>query len=119
MVQGGTNNEQEGIFMDNGSGGFYSDLVFNGGNYGMFVGNQQFTTRNLTFNNCNTGVSAPPPPIAPFLSREPMLTPKCVGVHELELDLEYQVYHLQQLRRRPEHVKYSDKPDCGLRPCSR
>lgn len=34
MVQGGTNNNQEGIFMDNGSGGFYSDLVFNGGNYG-------------------------------------------------------------------------------------
>lgn len=56
MVQGGTANKQEGIFMDNGSGGFYSDLVFNGGNYGMFVGNQQFTTRNLTFNNCNTAV---------------------------------------------------------------
>lgn len=56
MVQGGTDNAQEGIFMDNGSGGFYSDLVFNGGNYGMFVGNQQFTTRNLTFNNCNTAV---------------------------------------------------------------
>ena len=53
MTQGGT---QEGIFMDNGSGGFYSDLIFNGGNYGMFVGNQQFTTRNLTFNNCNTAV---------------------------------------------------------------
>ena len=56
MVQGGTDNAQSGIFMDNGSGGFYSDLVFNGGNYGMFVGNQQFTTRNLTFNNCNTAV---------------------------------------------------------------
>lgn len=56
MVQGGTDNGQNGIFMDNGSGGFYSDLVFNGGKYGMFVGNQQFTTRNLTFNNCNTAV---------------------------------------------------------------
>ncbi len=56
MVQGGTDNEQNGIFMDNGSGGFYSDLIFNGGKYGMFVGNQQFTTRNLTFNNCNTAV---------------------------------------------------------------
>lgn len=55
MVKGATS-KQEGIFMDNGSGGFYSDLVFNGGNYGMFVGNQQFTTRNLTFNNCNTAV---------------------------------------------------------------
>lgn len=56
MVKGGTDNVQQGIFMDNGSGGFYSDLVFNGGNYGMFVGNQQFTTRNLTFNGCGTAV---------------------------------------------------------------
>ncbi|RHZ62315.1 exo-beta-1,3-glucanase Exg0 [Aspergillus thermomutatus] len=57
MVKGGGDaNKQQGIFMDNGSGGFMSDLVFNGGNYGMFVGNQQFTTRNLTFNDCNTAV---------------------------------------------------------------
>ncbi|KAL4871218.1 hypothetical protein BDV12DRAFT_164421 [Aspergillus spectabilis] len=57
MVKGGGDaNKQQGIFMDNGSGGFMTDLVFNGGNYGMFVGNQQFTSRNLTFNDCNTGV---------------------------------------------------------------
>ncbi|KAL1994135.1 hypothetical protein VTN49DRAFT_2804 [Thermomyces lanuginosus] len=56
MVRGGDNNVQQGIFMDNGSGGFMSDLVFNGGNYGMFLGNQQFTTRNLTFNGCNTAI---------------------------------------------------------------
>ncbi|KAL1962380.1 hypothetical protein VTN77DRAFT_9719 [Rasamsonia byssochlamydoides] len=57
MVQGGGDaNKQQGIFMDNGSGGFMTDLVFNGGNYGMFVGNQQFTTRNLTFNGCNTAI---------------------------------------------------------------
>lgn len=57
MVQGGGDaNHQQGIFMDNGSGGFMSDLIFNGGNYGMFLGNQQFTTRNLTFNNCNTAI---------------------------------------------------------------
>lgn len=53
---GGAANQQQGIFMDNGSGGFMSDLTFNGGNYGMFLGNQQFTTRNLTFNDCNTAV---------------------------------------------------------------
>ncbi len=45
-----------GIFMDNGSGGFMTDLVFNGGQYGAFLGNQQFTTRNLTFNNCQTAI---------------------------------------------------------------
>ena len=57
MVQGGGDaNKQVGVFMDNGSGGFMSDLSFSGGNYGMFLGNQQFTTRNLTFNNCNTAI---------------------------------------------------------------
>ncbi|KZF24126.1 glycoside hydrolase family 55 protein [Xylona heveae TC161] len=56
MVRGGSNNKQQGIFMDNGSGGFMTDLVFNGGNYGAFFGNQQFTTRNLTFNGCNTAI---------------------------------------------------------------
>lgn len=52
----GSSSKQQGIFMDNGSGGFMSDLVFNGGNYGAFLGNQQFTTRNWTFNNCNTAI---------------------------------------------------------------
>jgi glucan 1,3-beta-glucosidase len=46
----------QGIFMDNGSGGFMTDLTFNGGKFGAFFGNQQFTTRNLTFNNCQTAV---------------------------------------------------------------
>ena len=55
-TDGGTSNKQVGIFMDNGSGGFMADLVFNGGEYGAFFGNQQFTTRNLTFNNCQTAV---------------------------------------------------------------
>lgn len=55
-TDGGTANAQQGIFMDNGSGGFMTDLTFNGGKYGMFVGNQQFTTRNLTFNGCQTAV---------------------------------------------------------------
>ena len=55
MIQG-AGTKQQGIFMDNGSGGFMTDLVFNGGNYGAFFGNQQFTTRNLTFNNCQTAI---------------------------------------------------------------
>ncbi|RCI15252.1 hypothetical protein L249_6554 [Ophiocordyceps polyrhachis-furcata BCC 54312] len=50
------NNKQQGIFMDNGSGGFMSDLTFIGGRYGAFLGNQQFTTRNLTFDGCNTAI---------------------------------------------------------------
>lgn len=40
-----------GIFMESGSGGFISDVTFNGGNYGAQFGNQQYTMRNLEFNN--------------------------------------------------------------------
>jgi glucan 1,3-beta-glucosidase len=57
MIQGGgEENKQLGIFMDNGSGGFMSDLIFNGGAFGAFFGNQQFTSRNLTFNQCQTAI---------------------------------------------------------------
>ena len=56
MIKGGAENKQQGIFMDNGSGGFMSDLTFNGGHYGAFFGNQQFTTRNLVFNNVQTAI---------------------------------------------------------------
>ena len=57
MVKGGgAGNKQQGIFMDNGSGGFMTDLIFNGGRFGAFLGNQQFTTRNLTFNHVQTAI---------------------------------------------------------------
>lgn len=46
----------QGIWMENGSGGYMGDLVFNGGKYGMWVGNQQFTVRNITVNNADTAV---------------------------------------------------------------
>ncbi|GLB35079.1 putative glycoside hydrolase family 55 protein [Lyophyllum shimeji] len=46
----------QGIWMENGSGGFIGDLVFNGGKYGMWVGNQQFTVRNVTINNADTAI---------------------------------------------------------------
>lgn len=37
-IGGGTANKQWGIFMENGSGGFMRDLIFNGGAYGFFLG---------------------------------------------------------------------------------
>lgn len=49
-------NRQQGIFMENGSGGFMTDLVFHGGNYGAVFGSQQFTARNLEFNNCKVAI---------------------------------------------------------------
>ncbi|KIW04779.1 uncharacterized protein PV09_03968 [Verruconis gallopava] len=78
MVQG-TNSNQIGIFMDNGSGGFMADLTFNGGNYGMFLGNQQFTTRNLTFNNCNTAM---------FMNWNWLWTFKSVNVNNCKVGLD-------------------------------
>ncbi|XP_014555283.1 carbohydrate-binding module family 50 protein [Bipolaris victoriae FI3] len=47
---------QQGIYMENGSGGFMSDLTFVGGNFGAYFGNQQFTTSHLVFVNCKTAV---------------------------------------------------------------
>ncbi|KAI1433392.1 glycoside hydrolase family 55 protein [Xylaria sp. CBS 124048] len=51
-----SDNYQKGLFLENGSGGFMTDLVINGGGIGADIGSQQFTTRNLTFNNCNTAI---------------------------------------------------------------
>jgi glucan 1,3-beta-glucosidase len=46
-----------GIFMENGSGGFLSDLTFIGGNIGFRAGSQQYTARNLQFTSCLTAIS--------------------------------------------------------------
>ncbi|KAI9739910.1 MAG: hypothetical protein M1818_004966 [Claussenomyces sp. TS43310] len=48
--------QHRGMFIEDGSGGFLGDLVFNGGLSGVQFGNQQFTTRNLTFNNAVTAI---------------------------------------------------------------
>ncbi|KAI9644962.1 hypothetical protein NHQ30_006997 [Ciborinia camelliae] len=40
-----------------GSAGLLVDVTFNGGLVGAAVGNQQFTMRNLVFNNCVTAIS--------------------------------------------------------------
>ena len=50
------NNAQQGIYMENGSGGFFSDVTVTGGAIGMFLGNQQFTTRKLHFDGCGTAI---------------------------------------------------------------
>ncbi|KAG2149369.1 glycoside hydrolase family 55 protein [Suillus clintonianus] len=49
-------NNHQGLYMEDGSGGFMGDIVFNGGKYGIWVGNQQFTVRNLTVNGADTAV---------------------------------------------------------------
>ncbi|KAK7049313.1 hypothetical protein VNI00_005914 [Paramarasmius palmivorus] len=52
------NTAHQGIWMENGSGGFMGDLVFNGGKFGMWVENKRFTVRNITVNGANTAVYA-------------------------------------------------------------
>ncbi|KAH8672181.1 LysM domain protein [Ilyonectria robusta] len=47
---------QQGIYMENGSGGFLADLTFVGGNVGAYFGNQQFTTSHLMFVNSKTAL---------------------------------------------------------------
>jgi glucan 1,3-beta-glucosidase len=49
-------NQHQGIWMENGSGGFMSDLKFTGGKFGMWVGNQQFLSVNLEFEDCDTAI---------------------------------------------------------------
>ncbi|APA15899.1 hypothetical protein sscle_15g106690 [Sclerotinia sclerotiorum 1980 UF-70] len=49
--------QHQGLFIESGSGGFMNDLIFNGGNIGAAFGNQQYTVRNLTFNNAVTAIS--------------------------------------------------------------
>ncbi|KUJ07893.1 pectin lyase-like protein [Mollisia scopiformis] len=50
------NTKQRAIFAENGSGGFISDLTFEGGAYGIQGGNQQFTAHRLTFTNVRTAI---------------------------------------------------------------
>ncbi|KAK6542705.1 hypothetical protein TWF694_006649 [Orbilia ellipsospora] len=45
-----------GIFMENGSGGFMSDVNFIGGAVGAIFGNQQFTVRGFSFSGCRNAV---------------------------------------------------------------
>jgi len=49
--------QHEGLFIESGSGGYLGDLTFLGGLHGISVGNQQFTMRNLTFNNAVTAIN--------------------------------------------------------------
>ncbi|KAI1159223.1 pectate lyase superfamily protein-domain-containing protein [Nemania serpens] len=56
MPSSSGNTTAVGIFTENGSGGFVSDLTFNGGNIGWRAGSQQYTARNLKFSGCLTAI---------------------------------------------------------------
>ncbi|KAL2158824.1 hypothetical protein VTH06DRAFT_4016 [Thermothelomyces fergusii] len=48
--------QHQGLFVEEGSGGFMGDLVFFGGAQAMSIGNQQFTMRNITVVGAKTAV---------------------------------------------------------------
>jgi glucan 1,3-beta-glucosidase len=52
-----SNSVHAGIFVENGSGGHMADLDIEGGLYGMNIGNQQFTMRNVKISKAVTGIS--------------------------------------------------------------
>ncbi|KAH8916392.1 glycoside hydrolase family 55 protein [Atractiella rhizophila] len=54
MAEGRQN--QVGVYMESGSGGFLSDVRITGGGTGMVLGNQQFTIRNVSISNAITGI---------------------------------------------------------------
>ncbi|KAF2153724.1 glycoside hydrolase family 55 protein [Myriangium duriaei CBS 260.36] len=45
---------QMGMFTENGSSGFMSDVSFSGGQYGLYGGNQQYTVRSFRFDGQHT-----------------------------------------------------------------
>ncbi|CAF4337533.1 unnamed protein product [Rotaria sp. Silwood2] len=48
--------QHRGLWIESGSGGFMSDLTFYGGQICAFLGNQQFTSRNMAFFECQTAI---------------------------------------------------------------
>ncbi|KAI9727316.1 MAG: hypothetical protein M1828_006935 [Chrysothrix sp. TS-e1954] len=49
--------QHQGVLVEQGSGGWMTDLTFEGGLYGLNVGNQQFTMRNMTFRNIHNAIN--------------------------------------------------------------
>ncbi|KAJ5779779.1 hypothetical protein N7457_007499 [Penicillium paradoxum] len=57
VMSSASGTQHQGIFIENGSGGWMTDVVITGGLYGANVGNQQFTMRNLVIRNAVTAIS--------------------------------------------------------------
>ncbi|KAJ7834921.1 exo-beta-1,3-glucanase [Mycena olivaceomarginata] len=48
--------KHQGLFGENGSGGFISDLTFDGGAFGLWISSQQLTVRNVKITNAVSAV---------------------------------------------------------------
>ncbi len=49
-------NQHQGLFIEEGSGGYIGDLVFIGGGQALSIGNQQFTMRNISIQYAQTAI---------------------------------------------------------------
>ena len=56
FVLGPSSSSNTGLVMENGSGGYFGDMIFIGGLTAMAIGNQQFTMRNVTISGSTTGI---------------------------------------------------------------
>ncbi|KAJ5884731.1 Exo-beta-1-3-glucanase, partial [Penicillium taxi] len=57
VMSSASGTQHQGIFIENGSGGFLTDITTTGGLYGANIGNQQFTMHNLQISDAVTGIS--------------------------------------------------------------
>ncbi|KAJ7027074.1 exo-beta-1,3-glucanase [Mycena alexandri] len=56
LLSTASGNKHQGVFMENGSGGFMADLQINGGAFGLWISNQQFTIQNVKITNSDTAI---------------------------------------------------------------
>jgi len=82
-----------------GSAGFLSDLTFVGGATGASLGNQQYTMRNLVFQNCGTGTPWLAHPSSTGLLQAQQLTPPGSNHPALGLGVDLPEPPGHQLRR--------------------
>ncbi|KAJ5549500.1 Pectin lyase fold/virulence factor [Penicillium frequentans] len=57
VMSSASGTQHQGLFIENGSGGFLTDITITGGLYGANIGNQQFTMHNLVISNAVTAIS--------------------------------------------------------------
>jgi glucan 1,3-beta-glucosidase len=57
LMQQGPQSTQQGVWIEDGSGGVMTDLYFQGGQYAMNLGNQQFTMRNITITGAQAAIN--------------------------------------------------------------
>ncbi|KAF7294257.1 Glycoside hydrolase family 55 protein [Mycena chlorophos] len=56
LLSTASGNLHQGLFIENGSGGFIADLTISGGAFGMWISNQQFTIHNVSIDGADVAI---------------------------------------------------------------